>query len=65
MKQANLSGKRTDTGGEFEVVRLFMSKTVRPARVHREVRSGDGCEGWLAGRVCEFATSVRTQTDSH
>jgi len=34
-----------------------MGKAVRPARVHREVRSGDGCEGRPAGRAGEFATS--------
>ncbi len=52
--------KRSDTGGEFEVVRLFMGKAVRPARVHREVRSANGCKGWPAGRAGEFATSVRS-----
>jgi len=50
----------SDTGGEFGIVRLFMGKAVRPARVHREVRSGDGCEGRPAGRAGEFATSVRS-----
>jgi len=55
-----LSVKRTDTGGEFGVVRLFMGKTTRLARIRREIRSGDRCEGRSAGRNGEFATGVRT-----
>ncbi len=59
-----LSVKPTDTGGEFGVVPLFMGKTARPVRVHREIRSGEGREGQLAGRAGEFATSVPTLTDT-
>ncbi len=57
--RSGVAGHGSDTGGEFGVVRLFMGKIVRLARVHREIGSGEGCEGRLAaGPVSSPPVSV-------